>query len=80
MPSISVRNLPEGLHRALKHRAAEHGRSAEAEVRAILAEVLLPADEVRIGSALRGIGATCGITEDYDPARSPDATQPARFD
>ncbi len=80
MPSLSVRNLPDGVHRALKRRAAEHGRSAEAEARAILAEALLPPDEVRIGSALCRIAAACGLTEDYRPERSPEAIRPARFE
>lgn len=80
MPSLSVRNLPEGVHRALKRRAAEHGRSAEAEARAILAEALLPSEEARLGSALRRIGAACGLTEDYRPEHGTEAVRPARFE
>jgi plasmid stability protein len=38
--AITVRNLDDSLAARLKVRAARHGRSAEAEVRAILAEVL----------------------------------------
>jgi plasmid stability protein len=37
---LTVRKVDDELVRALKIRAAENGRSAEAEVRAILAEVL----------------------------------------
>ena len=40
MAQIVVRQLPDEVHRALKARAREHGRSAEAEARAILAEAL----------------------------------------
>jgi len=36
MASITVRNLPEETHRALRVRAAQNGRSTEAEVREIL--------------------------------------------
>ncbi len=36
MPAITVRNLSAETHRAIKARAASHGRSTEAEVRAIL--------------------------------------------
>ena len=36
MATVTVRNLPDPIHRALRVRAAEHGRSMEAEVRAIL--------------------------------------------
>lgn len=38
--AIAVRNLEDSLAARLKIRAARHGRSAEAEVRAILAEAL----------------------------------------
>lgn len=39
MPSITVRNIPEPVHRRLRIRAARNGRSMEAELRAILALV-----------------------------------------
>ena len=39
---LIVRNLNDEVVRQLKMRAAQNGRSAEAEHRAILAEVLLP--------------------------------------
>lgn len=41
MAQLIVRNLPERVVRALKIRAAQHGRSAEAEHREILREALL---------------------------------------
>jgi len=40
MATLTVRNLDETLIRALRIRAAEHGRSAEAEHRAILQQAL----------------------------------------
>lgn len=40
MATLTVRNLDEALVRALRIRAAEHGRSAEAEHRAILHQAL----------------------------------------
>jgi antitoxin FitA len=42
MPQLLVRDVPLDVVDALKRRAAEHGRSAEAEHRAILEEVLRP--------------------------------------
>ncbi|MCB9744579.1 MAG: DNA-binding protein [Alphaproteobacteria bacterium] len=42
MAQLTIRKLDEALVRALKVRAAERGRSAEAEVRAILQEALAP--------------------------------------
>jgi plasmid stability protein len=40
MAQLTVRNVPEDTVRALRIRAARHGRSAEAEHRLILAEAL----------------------------------------
>ena len=40
MATLTVRNLDEDLVRALRIRAAEHGRSAEAEHREILRQIL----------------------------------------
>lgn len=42
MPQLLVRGVPEDVVEALKRRAAEHGRSAEAEHRIILEEILRP--------------------------------------
>lgn len=52
MPAVTIRNLSDETHRALKLRAAGHGRSTEAEIRAILEEVARPPERVRLGSAL----------------------------
>ena len=41
MASLSVRNLQDDTMARLKRRAARHGRSAEAEARAILAHALI---------------------------------------
>lgn len=45
-------NLPDEVHRALRVRAARHGRSAEAEIRDILERAVKPAKRVRLGDAL----------------------------
>jgi antitoxin FitA len=44
MNRLTVRNVSADLVRALKQRAAAHGRSAEAEHREILREALLEAE------------------------------------
>ena len=36
MAAVTIRNLSDAAHRALKARAAQHNRSTEAEMRAIL--------------------------------------------
>ena len=40
MATLSIRNLPEEDHKALRLRAAHHGVSMEAEARAILRQAL----------------------------------------
>lgn len=37
MPSVTVRHVPEEIHRRLRIRAARNGRSMEAELRQVLA-------------------------------------------
>ena len=44
MASITVRNVPDEVHRALRVLAAQHGRSAEAEIRDILERAVKPAN------------------------------------
>ena len=64
MPAITVRNLPGEVHRALRVRAAKHGRSTEAEVRAILEEAVKPEGRVKLGSLLAGIGRRAKLTDE----------------
>jgi plasmid stability protein len=46
MANLSIRNLDDELLARLKRRAAKHGQSAEAEVRAILRQALSGEAEV----------------------------------
>jgi len=73
MPAIVIRNLSQETHRALQARAARHGRSTEAEVRAILDEAVRPPSRVKLGSALAALGRQFGgldiaIVRDKAPA------------
>ncbi len=61
MSAITVRNLSPETHRALKARAHEHGRSTEAEVRAILDEAVAHNAPEGIGSLLARAGRDAGI-------------------
>lgn len=75
MPAVTIRNLPEETHRALKARAAEHGRSTEAEIRRILEDAVHPPERVRLGSALAAIGrAFGGVDLDFERDRTPAPT------
>lgn len=64
MSVMTVRNLPDEVHRALRVRAARHGRSTEAEVRALLEEAVRPKGRLQLGSLLAGIGRTMRLTDD----------------
>jgi plasmid stability protein len=63
MPAVTVRNLSEETHRALRLRAAAHGRSTEAEIRVILDEATRPPVRPRIGSALAELAREFGGVE-----------------
>jgi plasmid stability protein len=79
MSSITVRNLPEETHRALRVRSAMAGRSTEAEVRAILESVARPEGRIKLGSLLADIGHQAGGVElDIERDRTP--AEPLRFE
>ena len=79
MPVITVRKLSEETHRALKQRAAQHGRSTEAEIREILEATVRPEKRVKIGSELAALGKRFG-GHDLDIARDQAPTEPAEFE
>ena len=77
MPAIVVRNLSAETHRALRVRARQHGRSTEAEVRAIIEGTIRPPSRLRLGSALAALAAPLGgleleILRDKSPATPAD--------
>ena len=78
MAALSIRNLDETVKRRLKVRAARHGRSMEAEARAILAEAVRePAESVGLFTTiLDRFGALGGVDLDLparkEPARAAD--------
>ena len=78
MSSITIRNLPEATHRALRLRAAQAGRSTEAEVRAILESAARPEGRVKLGSLLADIGRQAGGV-DLDIRRDEPPSEPLNF-
>ena len=62
MAAVTIRNLPEETHRALKIRAAQHNRSAEAEMRAILEAAVRPAGRLLLGTTLADMSRKIGLT------------------
>jgi antitoxin FitA len=77
MAALTVRNIPESTHRALKLRAARHGRSTEAEIREILETAVRPT--IGIGSALAAIGLGVGGME-LKTRRDRKPVKPAVFE
>lgn len=84
MAMLTVRNLPDSVHRALKMRAALHGRSTEAEVREILATAVKPDGHVGFGEALAALSRDIGLTNaDFDifkQARDKTPAEPLAFE
>jgi antitoxin FitA len=80
MASITVRNLPDETHRALRVRAALAGRSTEAEVRAILESAARPEGRIKLGSLLREIGLQQGDDFDLEIDRDHTPTEPINFE
>lgn len=54
MPAVTIRNLSDETHRALRVRAAHRGRSTEA--RDIVEAAVRPSERVKLGSLLATIG------------------------
>jgi len=77
--AITVRNLSDETHRALRLRAAEHGRSTEAEVRAILDAAVRPPDRVKAGTALVEAFRPFA-TDALEVARDRTPAEPLSFD
>jgi plasmid stability protein len=73
MAVLTVRNLADETHRALKLRAARNGRSTEAEVRDIIENAVRPEKQLKLGSALAELGQRFGgidlVLPDDEPAK-----------
>ena len=75
MPQLLVRAVDEAIVKALRERAARHGRSAEAEHRDILAKALRRTRRRTLAQALAAIPSV-GTDEDF--ARVEDLTEARR--
>lgn len=84
MAILTVRNVPDEVHRALRVRAARRGRSTEAEVRDILANAVKPERRVRMGDALAALGREIGLTEEdfavFEQVRDKTPAEPMKFE
>jgi plasmid stability protein len=84
MAMLTVRNLPDDVHRALRVQAALHGLSIEAEVRKILASAVKPEARVRMGDALAALGRKIGLTNEdfeiFNQVSDKTPAEPLRFE
>lgn len=80
MATLTIRGLDDTVHSRLRVQAARHGRSMEAEVRAILAEQLAPAEEPGgLGTRIHKRFAAHGGAELELPSRD-EAPRAAEFE
>jgi len=85
MASVTVRNLPDEVHRAIRVRAAHHGRSTEAEIREILETAARPPQRIKLGSLLSSIAREAGgLTDEehalFESVRDKNPAEPMRFE
>jgi len=84
MAAVTIRNLSDETHRALKARAAKHNRSAEAEMRAILEAAVRPEGRLLLGTALaeasRKLGLTNADIEALELVRDRRPAEPMSFE
>lgn len=83
MPAVTIRNLSDETHRALRMRAAHHGRSTEAEIRDILEAAVHPSQRVKLGSLLVAIGREADLSDrDVEALQQRDKTpaEPMTFE
>jgi antitoxin FitA len=81
---LTVRNLPDEVHRALQARAARLGKSMEAEARDILESALRPNSRFKLGSVLAAVGREVRLTEDefavFSGVRDKTPARPVDFE
>ena len=84
MAMLTVRNLPEEVHRALRVRAAQRGQSMEGAVREILEAAISPQGRVKLGSLLADMGRQAKLSEEefsvFEQARDKTPARPVSFE
>lgn len=84
MAMLTVRNLPDDVHRALRVQAARNGRSTEAEVREILAAAIKPKARLYMGDALAALGKKLDLQNEdrqlFEALSNKTPAEPMRFE
>jgi len=84
MAMLTVRNITDEVHRALRVRAAQRGHSMEAEVRDILESAVSPQGRVKLGSLLADMGRRAKLNNEefavFEQVRSKAPARPVSFE
>ncbi len=84
MAMLTVRNLPDEVHRALRVRAARRGHSMEAEVREILESAISPQGRIKLGSMLADMGRRAKLSDSefavFEQVRNKVPAHPPSFE
>lgn len=84
MAMLTIRKLPDEIHRALVLRAEKNGKSMEAEARDILEDALRGTKRVSLVEVLADIGRDVGLTDDdlkvFDQIRDNSPARTLEFD
>lgn len=84
MAMLTVRNITDEVHRALRVRAAQRGHSMEAEVRDILESAVSPQGRVKLGSLLADMGKRAKLSDEefavFEQVRSKKPARPVNFE
>ena len=85
MASVTIRHIPDEVHRALRIRAANHGRSTEAEIRCILEQAARPEGRLQFGSLMTSIAKQAGgLTDEevvhFEQLRDKTPAEPMGFE
>ncbi len=84
MAMLTIRNLSDEVHRALRAQAARHGHSMEAEVRGILQSAVSPQGRVKLGTLLADMGRRAKLSDEqfavFEQVRSKAPARPVSFE
>ncbi|TEA77754.1 FitA-like ribbon-helix-helix domain-containing protein [Allopusillimonas ginsengisoli] len=78
MRTLTIRNVPEEVYRAIRVRAAQNGRTLQAEMCDIFTTAVKPEGRVKLGDLLASFGREVKLTDEemavFDPYHSPART------
>ena len=84
MAMLTVRNVADEVHRALRVRAAQRGHSMEAEMREILESAVNPPGRMKLGTLLADMGRRAKLGDEefavFEQVRSKDPARSVKFE